>query len=105
MSINERVFITLKEKHLKQKDLADYLGIAQSVITNWKTRGNNPPAEFLIQICEFLHISIYELLGVPSNNELESIYNKLSPDDKAIVDNIFSRYKEPEQQSSTSMIG
>lgn len=105
MSINERVFFTLKEKNLKQKDLADYLGIAQSVITNWKNRGNNPPAEYLIQICEFLGITIYELLGANSNNELEYLYSKLSPEDKAIVDNILSRYKSQEQQSSTSMIG
>ena len=105
MTINERLFLKLEEKKLKQSDLANFLNLSTGQITAWKKRGTNPPAEYLINICKFLNISIYELLGVNSDNELENLYKKLTPNDKAIVDNIFERYKEQEQQSSNSMIG
>lgn len=96
MTINEILFQKMKQKGLKQKDLAEYLGINQSVTTNWKQRGNNPPAEYLIRICEFLGCNIYELLGVEEKNEIIQIYNKLSSEDKAIVDIIFDKYKSKE---------
>ena len=105
MTINERIFYTLEEKNLKQADLARKLNVRTSVIASWKTRGSNPPIEYTAQICEFLNITIYELLDIKSENDIETIYKILSPEDKAIVDNIFSRYKNQEQKSSTTKIG
>ena len=105
MSINEKLFFLLEEKKLKQSDLAKYLGVSQAVITTWKNRKTDPPASKLINICKFLEISVYELLGEEPNNQLELIYSKLDPKDKEIVDNIFSRYKYQEQKSSDSKIG
>lgn len=103
MSINETLFLILEQKKLKQSELAKYLDVSQAVITTWKTRGTDPPANKLINICKFLDISIYELLDAEPTNNLEIIYSKLEPRDKDIVDNIFSRYQE--QKSSTSKIG
>ena len=105
MTINERIFYTLENKHLKQADLARKLNVRTSVIASWKTRGSNPPIEYAAQICEFLNITIYELLDINSDNDIEKIYNLLSKEDKEIVDNIFSRYKYQEQKSSDSKIG
>ena len=65
MSINEKLFSLLEEKNKTQADLARFLNIRTSVIGNWKTRGNNPPAELLAQICVFLDITINELLDIP----------------------------------------
>lgn len=106
MTINQRMFEILNKKGLKQKDLAEYLGVNQSVTTNWKMRGNNPPAELLIPICEFLNINIYELLGVEntSQSELERIYKKLQPEDKQIIDIIISKYKNKENLLSNTKI-
>lgn len=94
MTITERMFELLKERNAKAKDLCDFLGINGSTMTNWKKRGTTPPAEFIIPICKFLNISVYELLGEENENDLERIYNQLAPADKAIVDNIFDRYRE-----------
>lgn len=105
MTINEILFKTLSEKCLKQKDLADYLDVNTSVITNWKKRGNNPPAEYIIPICEFLSITAYELLGVEEHkSEIEKIYNKLTAEDKAIVDIIFDKYKKEDVKLLDSKI-
>ena len=105
MTINERIFYTLEEKNLKQADLARKLNVRTSVIASWKTRGSNPPIEYAAQICEFLDITIYELLDIKSEKDIDTIYKLLSPEDKAIVDNIFSRYRNQEQKSSSIKIG
>lgn len=68
MSINEKIFNLLEKKNLKQSDLAKHLNVRNSVITAWKTRGNNPPVEYLVQICEFLDVSVYDMLEIKSEN-------------------------------------
>ena len=108
MNINERIFSILKEKNLKQSDFAEFLGLSTGQITAWKKRGTTPPAEYLINICKFLNISIYKLLDAENENEseLDKIYAKLTPEDKAIVDNIFNRYRRNNGNlSSISKIG
>lgn len=103
MTINERLFDTLEKKSLKQSDLASFLNLSTGQITAWKKRGTTPPAEYLINICKFLDISIYELLDAEPSSQIEAIYSKLTTEDKAIVDIIFNKYQE--QKSSNSMIG
>lgn len=109
MTINEKIFLTIEQKHLKQSDLAVFLGLSSGQITAWKKRGTTPPAEYLINICKFLDITIFELLGAENNSqsEIERIYNKLRPEDKQIVDNIFNRYRKEDTDtlSLTSKIG
>ena len=108
MTINQRIFNIIEEKQLKQADLARILGVRTSVIASWKTRGSNPPIEYATQICEFLNISIYDLLGAPNKNisELDHLYAQASPDDKATIDFILQKYKcNQEQTSLNSKIG
>ncbi len=109
MGINERIFSILEEKNLKQSAFAEFLGLSTGQITAWKKRGTTPPAEYLIDICKFLDISIYQLLGVENENEseLEQIYKKLQPDEKKIVDIIFDKYRKKDNNnlSLTSKIG
>ena len=107
MTISERMFLLLETKGLKQKDLADFLGINPSVVNAWKKRGTNPPIEYAIRICSFLNVNIFELLGEESKeqSEIEIIYSKLSPEDKQIVDIIFDKYKKETVKLSFSKIG
>lgn len=105
MTINEKIFSLIEQKQLKQADLAKKLNVRTSVIASWKTRGSNPPIEYAAQICEFLNITIYELLDIEPNCEIERLYKKCSPKDKATIDLILSEYKEQEQKSFTTKIG
>lgn len=89
MSINQKIFSLIEKKNLKQADLARILNVRTSVIASWKTRGNNPPAEYLVQICGFLGISISELFDYPeekfSENETEVLkYFRQLPDREQI---------------------
>lgn len=70
MTICERIFELIEEKHLKAAELAKLLDVKQSVLTNWKKRNTNPPMEYAIVICEFLGISIQYLLTGKEGNEL-----------------------------------
>lgn len=72
MTINERLFNEMKEKKLKSTDLANILNINKTVISAWKSRGTNPPSEYIVQICEFLDISINYLLTGKEENEIAS---------------------------------
>lgn len=80
MTINERMFKIIKEKAYKKADLARLLNINTSVIATWEKRGTNPPAEYLTRICDFLNISIYELLGVENKNKIQEAYDRADAD-------------------------
>ena len=67
MTISERMFQIVDQKKLKTIDLAKKLEIKQSVISNWKKRNTNPPIEYILVICDFLGISVEEL--VTGNSE------------------------------------
>lgn len=79
MNINEKIFNTMEEKHLKQADLARILNLKTGTITNWKVRGTTPPMEYAATICEFLGISIYELLDIKNKNDIQAAYEKADP--------------------------
>ncbi len=63
MSISNKIFALLKEKHISQKEFSIRTGIAQSTISDWKKKGNNPSSDKIMIICSVLEISPYELLG------------------------------------------
>lgn len=63
MSIIERILQIMDSKHLNQTELCKILGIKDSTFSSWKTRGTDPPAKYLVLICEFLGVSVDYLLG------------------------------------------
>lgn len=52
----------MKSKNKKQSDLCAYLDLNASTVTNWKLRNTDPPAKYIIPICEFLEVTPYYLL-------------------------------------------
>ncbi|MBQ5320295.1 MAG: helix-turn-helix domain-containing protein [Oscillospiraceae bacterium] len=90
MSLINNILDILKDKHKKQSELCTYLGINTSTMTNWKNRDTDPPAKYIIPICEFLSISPYYLLtgkekspSLPNDEqELLSYYKKLPEREK-----------------------
>lgn len=95
MFIINNLLSLLEKKGLKQADLCEAIGISSSTMTNWKNRGTDPPAKYIIPICEFLDITPYVLLlnkEISSRNELSndenemiSIYKRLSDINKVRV--------------------
>lgn len=96
MSIIDNVLFYLEENCLKQSDLCNHIGINTSTMTNWKNRKTDPPAKYIIPICEFLGVSPYVLLTGKEKNspaanlsddeqKLLTYYKQLSDIEKGIV--------------------
>lgn len=106
MNINEKIFNTMEEKHLKQADLARVLNLKTGAITNWKVRGTTPPMEYAATICEFLGMSIYELLDIKDKNDIQAAYDVADPGTQAAVRKLLDVDEEQGKEiSSYSKIG
>lgn len=107
MTINEKIFTEIKEKSLKKADLARLLQVNTSVVATWEKRGTNPPAEYLIRICEFLNISIYELLGIENGNKIQKAYDAADPGTQAAIRKLLDIKDQEQSQDElfTSKIG
>ena len=62
MIISEKIFELIKAKGMNQKEFALATGIAQSTISDWKTKGTNPAADKIMVICDVLGVTPVELL-------------------------------------------
>lgn len=107
MTVNEKIFNIMKQKNIKNADLAKYLNVKNNVITNWHTRGTEPPIKYIIPICELLEITIYELLGIENNNKIQAAYDIADPGTQAAVRKLLdiNEYEEQDIKSLTSKIG
>jgi transcriptional regulator with XRE-family HTH domain len=63
MIISERIFELLEERGMTQKEFANRTGIAQSTISDWKSKHTNPIAEKIMIICDTLNVTPEELLS------------------------------------------
>lgn len=62
MIISEKIFELIKAKGMTQKEFALATGIAQSTISDWKTKKTNPAADKIMVICDVLGVTPVELL-------------------------------------------
>lgn len=103
MTFNKIIFQIMEEKGIKPIELAKTLGVTTSTVSTWKTKGTDPPVKYLARISELLNTDIYDLLGITyQKSEVEVLYNRLSADDKAVVDLIFSKYKGVSDDTKSS---
>lgn len=114
MSIIERILTIAEEKGIKQIEIAKKIEKDTSIITNWRKRNCNPPAEYLPQIAELLNVSIsYLLTGKEENttfthDEINLIekYRRLNANDKSeIKDIIQMKISREENKIINSKIG
>lgn len=106
MNISEKIFNIMDEKHLKQADLARKLNLKTGAVANWKVRGTTPPMEYAANICEFLGISLYELLDIEdcTDKKLIDAYYAASPGTQEAVRKLLD-IPEEQEKSLTSKIG
>ena len=99
--INTRIIelINSSNHSLSQKGLAQYLGKAQSTISQWLTQDRAIPSDYIIPICEYLDCSVDWLLAGNAkckqclfNNAAEQtfigLYRQLSDKDKTEVEEL-----------------
>lgn len=112
MTICERLFETIDKKALKTADLARVLNIKQSVISNWRKRNTNPPIEYALVICDFLGITIEELItGNPGpeltieEQKLVNAYREADPKMQAATRKLLDLPEPEPERSSCSRTG
>lgn len=69
-----------KEKSLRQKDLADILGLAQTTIANYEQNTRFPNEEILKKLSDYFNVSFDYLLGrtnVYQTNESDVLYQEI----------------------------
>lgn len=104
MTFNQILFTLLEKKGIKPTELARTLGVTTSTVSTWKTKGTDPPIKYLARISELLQTNIYDLLEIPQQkSEVEILYSRLSPDDKAVVDLILNKYKDVNDTKSSNL--
>ena len=62
MIISERIFKILKDKNMSQNAFARQVGLANSTISDWKTKKTNPSADKIMDICIALEVTPEQLL-------------------------------------------
>ena len=88
MGISERLFMLLKSTPGKnQTGLCKVLGLNPNIATNWKQRNTDPPARYIVQICNYLGVSIEYLLTGNENqfDYSQQLRNTMSDDEMRIV--------------------
>ena len=60
--IGKRILAIMKDKNINQKELAQIVGIGQSTISDWQTKGTDPRACNLLAIAEALEVDVINLL-------------------------------------------
>ena len=87
MTICERMFHLLNTMPNKsQAGLAKKLGVNTNVISNWKTRGSDPPSKQIIQISEYFNVSAnYLLTGIEDSTQNVNTEITLSEDELRLI--------------------
>lgn len=52
-----------KEKNLTQREVAERLGISEKTVSKWETGNGLPEVSLMLPLCNFLEISVNELLS------------------------------------------
>jgi transcriptional regulator with XRE-family HTH domain len=63
MVISERIFSIMKKQKMTQKEFSKRTGIPESTISDWKRKNNTPSADKIMDICNVLQVSPYDLLA------------------------------------------
>jgi putative transcriptional regulator len=53
----------LKEKHIQQKDLAEWLGVSKVSVSYWCNNQTNPSIDTLLSIAKVLDVKVADLIN------------------------------------------
>lgn len=100
----ERIFTLLKERGIQQKEIAEYLMISPSVLSDWKTGRVKPSAENISKIAELLNVSSDYLLGRTDDHMLTSAKSPVITDEALTYAIRFSQLSSANQSLASDFL-
>lgn len=76
-TISRNISFYRKKSGLSQKNLAEKMGVLPSRVSNWEQGINSPSLGVLVDLCEILGITLNEMFGISSKNELNQSEKEL----------------------------
>ena len=73
--IGEQIKYFRQQKHVKQDELAEYLGVTFQAVSKWETGSSTPDISLLPKIAVFFGVSIDELFEMPYEEQMNRIEN------------------------------
>ena len=67
-NIGKRIQVTRMENNISQKEMADFLGISLNYISKLENGKTKIELKTFLKICDFLNISIYDVLNEKSDH-------------------------------------
>lgn len=67
MYYNEKIALIRESRDVRQKDIAEYLGIKQQQYARYEKGVNVMPVTYLGPICTYLKVSADYILGLPKD--------------------------------------
>ncbi len=70
MTIGQKIFYLLEERHMTQREFSERTGIATTTISDWRKKNTNPGSDKIMAICAALEVSPeYLLSGVTEDSD------------------------------------
>ena len=95
VKVGEFISTARKEKRMTQKELAEQIGVSDKTISRWETGNGLPDMAYLTPLCDFLGVSVNELL---SGEKLPPAYSQGIETQQQITkhkDDVKARYVDP----------
>ena len=93
-TVGENLKAVSKIKGIRNKQIADYMGVSESCVSHWFRGNNSLDIDNLYKLCQFLGVSLDQIFGVapivfgalnPEENDIVIAYRKADDGTRASV--------------------
>lgn len=88
-----------EKKRLSQQQLADWLGLTRSSISNYENNTQTPPADTLVRLADIYGVSVDYLLGVKNDRKRVLVIEGLTPSQEKALEILAEELREANSKS------
>ena len=88
-----------EKKRLSQQQLADWLGLTRSSISNYENNTQTLPADTLVRLADIYGVSVDYLLGVKNDRKRVLVIEGLTPSQEKALEILAEEFREANSKS------
>ena len=88
-----------EKKRLSQQQLADWLGLTRSSISNYENNTQTPPADTLVRLADIYGVSVDYLLGVKNDRKRVLVIEGLTHSQEKALEILAEEFREANSKS------